>query len=253
MLPARAADDATFLKELLTEAVAASGGAKVVLVVDALDETEPAKQPRTNPLRLPSSLPPGSFIVTSTRPRKEGLELAVESFRVLELEADGKGNFEDIESYIKLFVARPAMPARIAELELTPESFVVELHRLSEGNFMYLRHVLPAIEVGSFRNGGVDQLPHKLIGYYRQHWEEMRGEDVAAFARNKKVIAVLATARQPTSAAFVARVTGLSTDEVQWTLDKWREFLHPSVSDGELRYRIYHASYRDFLAEQIVG
>jgi serine/threonine-protein kinase len=133
------------------------------------------------------------------------------------------------------------------------EAFVLKLKELSEGNFMYLRHVLPAIELGSFREGGVDELPRGLLGYYRQHWEQMRGDDAATFARNKKVIAVLATARQPASPAFVSRITGLSLEDVQWTLEKWREFLHPSSTDGELRFRIYHASYRDFLARQAGG
>ena len=39
-----------------------SAGATVVLVVDSLDEAEAPRDSRTNPLRLPKSLPRGSFV-----------------------------------------------------------------------------------------------------------------------------------------------------------------------------------------------
>ena len=122
----------------------------------------------------------------------------------------------------------------------------------SDGNFMYLHHVLPAIEDGRLAAGRPAGTAGGLEGYYRSHWESMRGNDLETFRRvNQTIIACLATAHRPVTLRFIARVTGLSLAEVQWTVERWREFLHESRGKDGPEFRIYHASYRDFLAEQV--
>src|SRR3712207_8917628 len=51
----------------------------------------------------------------------------------------------------------------------TERQFVEHLERLSEGNFMYLRHVLPAIAEGVLRDRQFRDLPPGLAGYYADH------------------------------------------------------------------------------------
>jgi hypothetical protein len=38
---------------------------------------------------------------------------------------------------------------------------------------------------------------------------------------------------------------------VKDVLTAWREFLDQVSTNGELRYRVYHASFQDFLAEEV--
>jgi len=244
------AEDTVLLKSVLAAAVVAAGE-PVIVVIDALDEADPPKNPRANPLHLPRSLAPRCFVIATTRRTEAGLDLDAEHVQVLELEADSAGNLADVGAYIAASLARPAMAEKARAWPGGPGAFAAELQIKSEGNFMYLRHVLPAIERGEFQPGH-QPLPLGLAGYYRQHWEMMRGDDLERFVRvNQKVIAIIATARQPVTVEFVARVTKLTTTEVAWTLGRWREFLHVLPGSSGERYRLYHASYRDFLAQQV--
>ena len=252
-LPVDAGCDAGFFKRVLGEAAKATP--PVILVIDALDElSEPVLDARTNPLMLPASLPDGVFILVSTRRTEEVLELHVEHSQVVELRADSANNMQDIVTYIADFAKRPAMTALLRERDLTQFDFVATLREKSEGNFMYLRYVLPAIEEGRVGADRIDELPKGLMGYYQSHWDKMRGRDAATFVNvNQKIIACLATAHRPITLRFIAKVTKLPVGQVQWTLSEWREFLHESSGSGASEYRLYHASYRDFLAAQVAG
>jgi hypothetical protein len=217
------ADTGAAVVGVLRDAVEARPGDPVVLLIDALDEADPP-EPGKNPLKLPFSLPAGAFIVVTTRRTDRVLELRAEKFRVLELQ----------------------------RLAWKADAFLADLCLRSEGNFMYLRHVLPAIDRGDFDRRTSRDLPRGLLGYYEHHWEKMRGADFDRFVRvNQPIIAVLAGAREPVSLKFVGRITRLKAAEVRWTVDRWNEFLHVKEVNGEARYRIYHASYRDFLASKV--
>jgi len=244
--PPDAGTSNNFLKKVLLEATKRSP--KVFLIVDALDEVSDSA-PGMNPLQLPFSLPSSVYIIVSTRTRAKVLELQAEKFRVLELDCDSKDNLDDIEKYIDLYSQKPGMVARLQDWGITRQEFVGELQKKSEGNFMYLRHVLPAIEAGTFTKGGVNELPRGLKGYYQRHWEQMRGENAKAFEVNQRIIACLATARRPVMLPFVAKVAKVPPAEVQWAVDKWHEFLHESATG----FSIYHSAYRDFLACQVLA
>ena len=244
-------DEANALRTVLSSAAKVSKK-PVILVVDALDETSPIVEagPRPNPLRLPNSLPDRVFIIASTRRTDKTVEIVAETVQVLELKADSELNKRDVIEHIANFVNRPSVTERLAALKWDKSAFSEKLQERSEFNFMYLHYVLPAFEKGELKLASADELPAGLQGYYQRHWDKMRGDNLAEFMRvNQKVVAILATARQPVSKDFIARVSNLTTAEVQWTLDKWWEFLHVSPKP-EPRYSLYHASYRDFLAEQ---
>ncbi len=249
-LPDDAGADNTFFKRIL--AAASNRSPRVVLLIDALDEaTDPLASARANPLQLPASLPANVFILASTR--RTSRQLTAELTEVFELDAASAPNLQDIEEYIEAFAARPPMRARLDKDGIDVRDFVRMLVDKSGGNFMYLHHVLPAIEDGRLATDRRLDLPAGLEGYYRSHWESMRGNDLDMFRRvNQKIVACLATAHRPITPRFIARVTDLSLAEVQWTVERWREFLHESRGKDGPAFRIYHASYRDFLAEQVV-
>ncbi len=43
----------------------------------------------------------------------------------------------------------------------------------------------------------------------------------------------------------------LSQGQAKSSIRLWREFLEKEAVNGEQRYRIYHASFQDFLKEQV--
>ena len=243
--------DVEALRALLREAVESSND-RVVVLVDALDEVDP-HGPGQNPLRLPFSLPNGAYMVATTRRTSQTVEMQAERLRVLEIEADSIRNMDDIKAFLKA-ATDEAMNAILAQQDVTYIEFEKRLCLQSEGNFMYLRHVLPAILAGEFPSLEVTELPKGLQGYYERHWDKMRGQDFDRFVNvSQPIIATLATAHQPVSLQFVTAVTGLKLAQIQWTIEGWNEFLHKTARNDGIRYSIYHASYRDFLATRVAG
>lgn len=253
-LPPGATDDSGFLVQCLEEAAARrkDRSEKIVLAIDALDEADRlGLAPAVNTLYLPTSLPEGVYIIVSTRPL-EDLHLHVAQQQMLDLEADSEGNLQDITAYIEAYVQREIMHVRLKAWGVSEERFIAGLRKKSEGNFMYLYYVLPAIEHGKFVTGTLDELPEGLMGYYRRHWRQMRAGNESEFDTvYKPIVCILGVAQEPVTIQHIANWTKLNQGQVKGAIGLWREFLEEESEDGERRYRIYHASFQDFLREQV--
>jgi hypothetical protein len=252
-LPDDTARDSSTLLKLLGEAAKIPANRPVVLLVDALDEAErEALGIRANVLYLPWELPHGAYIVATTRPLDD-LHLEAERRQDLFLEPDSAGNLADICSYIEDYLRRePGLRQRLADLGKSPAEFMQELTPASEGNFIYLRFVLPAITAGRFVHGRFIELPQGLQQYYKAHWRQMQATVGGEFAEvYAPVVCVLAVARQPESVERIARWTGLPGVKIQAALRQWHEFLEMDQSGGYTRYRVYHTSFKDFLDQQV--
>ena len=253
-LPPGATEDSGFLVQCLGEAAAKreDSSQKIVLAIDALDEADRlGLAPAVNTLYLPTLLPEGVYIIVSTRPL-EDLHLHVARQQTLDLEADSEGNLQDITTYIEAYVQRETMRVRLKAWGVSEEQFIAGLRRKSEGNFMYLYYVLPAIEHGKFVKGTLDELPEGLMGYYRRHWRQMREGNESEFdIAYEPIVCMLGVAQEPVTVQHIANWTKLSQGQVKGAIRLWREFLEEEAGDGECRYRIYHTSFQDFLREQV--
>ncbi|MGN9758110.1 ATP-binding protein [Streptomyces sp. SD31] len=253
-LPPEATRDGAYLSELLRLAAQSRstdtpGGQNIVLVVDALDEAEAAADVRANVLYLPKHLPEGVFFIVSSRTRdRTDLRLQADSLGYFTLDSRSDANLADISLYVEAFAARPALRARLTDLGLTVPAFVSALVDKAEGNFMYLHHVLPAIEEGRLGGGGLDELPAGLRAYYDAHWRQMKAEGGEEwFTFRQPVIVYLAAAKKPVSARQLATMSRIPFPRVADTLRLWREFIQIETVAGMPRYRIYHMSFQDFL------
>lgn len=250
-LPPEVSRDSAFLSALLQEV---SQGLETdqhaVILVDALDEVDWHGRAGENVLFLPPTLPKGVFIVVTMR-HKEGLQLQVDSSQVFYLAPDSKGNREDVIAFIAQIALRKTMEPRLEAWGTTVDGFVRTMLVKSEGNFMYLHYVLPAIERGEFRHGTLAELPQGLKDYYERHWRQIRiiDEDLWVTYR-QPVICYLATAREPVTVWQVADWSKIAPARVLAAIRDWREFLDEETGEGEKRYRIYHASFQDFLADK---
>lgn len=251
-IPQRAFEDSGFLMQCLGEAAANSENRPIVLAIDALDEADRlGLAPAVNSLYLPSSLPQGVYIVVTTRPLDD-MRLQVARQRVLDLEADSEGNLQDITTYIAAYTEREGMRERLSDWGVNAEQFVTGLRKKSQGNFMYLYYVLPAIEEGRFVKGTLDELPEGLMAYYQRHWRQMReGNEEAFDGMYEPIVCILGVAQEPVTVQQIANWTRLEQGQVKESIRLWREFLEKEQVDGERRYRIYHASFQDFLKEQV--
>jgi len=131
---------------------------------------------------------------------------------------------------------------------LQREQFVAAVAEKSQNNFMYLRYVLNDIDTGSYSDVTLNDLPRELEGYYKKHWVQMMGRDDDPLLEMKvKIIYVLSKAREAVSRGWIAKSVGETDFKVQQVLRKWDSFLRQQQVDGEIRYSIYHNSFREFL------
>lgn len=251
-IPDQPMQDSALLVRCLQMAAADVGNRPLILAIDALDEAEwRTLPPRVNVHYLPPSLPEGVYIVVSTRP-DERMPLEIARRRDIDLVGDSKGNLIDIRRYLELYAQRDKMRARLMNWRIDTSTFVAELEGKSQGNFMYLHYVLPAIAAGDLGRGGIGELPLGLQGYYRSHWETMRKEIGNHFGKtHERVICVLAIMTEPVGLDAISEWSGLPLGQVKDIAVAWRQFLDKDVVDGEDLYRIYHSSFAEFLGKQV--
>jgi hypothetical protein len=257
-LPAEATRDSGFLGRLLAEAAAKESGSPVVVLVDALDEAEDAGlAAAANRLLLPQVLPTPVYFIVSTR-EKEEYRLVVDRREDIYLDDKSTQNLEDVRQHIENFIGahQAAMDTRIAEWGVSQDDFVSAMIDRSQGNFMYLVYVLNDIRSGNLTVKNIDnirKLPQGLKSYYQRHWLAMEVQDPNLFDRlYKPVVLILAAAREPVTVGQLAEWTRLEPFNVRRVMVDWREFLNADEDEtGEPRYRIYHASFQDFLREDV--
>ena len=258
-LPQEATRDSGFLSNLLYEAASKEENLPLVVLIDALDEADDTLlPPEANRLFLPSTLPEGVYFIVTTRPEYD-YRLQVTDQEDLYLRDDDPRNLEDVRRYINRYLAENAelMTFRLAEWEVTEEEFTDVLTELSQGNFMYLVHVLRDIRRGRLTQaeiGDIRKLPRGLRTYYQRHWRAMKQANPERFEQYyKPVICILASVQEPVTVEELASSwTGLPAGAVLEAIQDWQEFLNADEDGKEdTHYRIYHTSFQDFLREDV--
>ncbi|CCD95765.1 hypothetical protein BRAO375_4680022 [Bradyrhizobium sp. ORS 375] len=255
-VPASAVDDSAFLSQLLEEAAAVADG-PIVIVLDALDEAEDPPG-GANQLFLPPTLPNGVYFVVSSREQAD-FRLAVDRREDVYLRDDDPANLADISLYISTFVDSHAdrMRERLAGWGVTRARFIDELTERSQGNFMYLVHVLNDIRDGRLGPETIEHihnLPRGLQAYYRRHWAGMRSMEPERFERVfEPVLRLLATVREPVTVDYLEDLTSLAPSRIREVIDRWRPFLNEVDIGDERRFRVYHLSFQEFLAVEGMG
>jgi hypothetical protein len=247
-----------FLSRLLVEAVERAPGGRVVVLVDALDEADDTGLPLdANRLFLPATLPAGAYIVATSRELHD-YRLTVDALEEIALGDEDPRNRQDILRYILDFVSdnSATMSGRLADWDVSVKAFAKMLTTKSQGNFMYLVTVLRDIRSGRLAAGSIgsiNRLPNGLHAYYQRHWRTMRSEDPRRFQElYEPVICVLAVTREPVSVTDLSEWTRLTASQVRGVLREWREFLNEEHDgEGAVKYRLYHASFQDFLREEV--
>ncbi len=263
-----------FLRAILAEAVAAAVPEElpIVLLVDALDEADDPP-PGVNRLLLPESTPDGVYIVATVRRGVDPHLHVLQQADAIVIDENSEDNRRDVLAYVDAFVERnaPPMAVLLEAWKVEREQFARLLLDKSEGNFMYLRHVLPELlrkpPDAAASEATLADLPQGLRGYYDSHWDLVAGRRRQE-RLEKAVIGVLAVAREPVDVEQVLEWVALGglvkdaePDEIEEVLRKWAQFLQveraptasaspsgtPPTPAAAERYRIYHASFVDYL------
>lgn len=260
-LPPETAQDSGFLNQLLNEVAEKIGSSgKCVIVVDALDEAEDLSPPSgSNVLFLPRMLPPGIFLIaTLRREPKEKIRLRIDMPEQLErdLKQDEPGNGADISEYIQGQVSNPGIQAYIHRHQIDDELFVGHLVDKAQGNFMYLRYVLPEIERGHYQDLALDQLPKGLQNYYESHWQRIKqANGLDWFDYRLPVILALTVMKKPVSIILIMKYSEVNDKRrVNEVLHDFDQFLYRTEMEYDRQlttcYRWYHASFFDFIGRK---
>lgn len=258
LLPENATKDSGFLIQLLFEVVEKIDNRPLVILVDALDEGEDlGLAPNINRFYLPPVLPKDVFFIVTTREKAE-YHLLVDNRKNIYIRDNDPDNLEDVRQYVLKFIKghQTEMSSQLAIWGVDELEFTDIITEKSQGNFMYLVHVLRDIRTGKLKPANIDNiynLPQGLQEYYHRHWRVMRAKDKDLFDKYyQPVICILATVREPVSIEMVSEWTKLSYADVKDVISEWREFLNGrSPKDGSTLYHIYHSSFQDFLQEEI--
>lgn len=242
----------------------ADPSARVVVLVDALDELRysPAEHDIARVLGELPEVPSNLRFVLSARPDAVLGRLQTRAdVCVLPLDVAGEDNRRDLRTFAERAVADAALSAALAQERLTPNTFLAALLGRANGNFLYLTSVLGAIaEAGSDparadhlrRLLRVDQLPERLGALYSyflasiSRWAEKRGFEAAWRRFISPLLGVLAVAQAPVCELELTRFTGLKRSDVQQLLRELRQFV---PQDAQSLYRIYHASFAEYLLD----
>lgn len=257
ILPPEASQDAEFLGRLLNEvSQLLTPDEKCVIVVDALDEASD-RNPKTgaNILFLPRTLPKGIFIIASSR-RLPDLQLRVDIPEQTrrEITQDEVGNIADIRQFVQARLTAPGIQAYIKTQGIDAELFVDHIVEKSQGNFIYLRLVLPEIERGAYIDLELAKIPVGLQNYYEDHWRRIKSSsDLDWFEYKLPIIISLTVVKEPVSIDLLSDFSSIRTrSKIRTVLNEFDPFIYKSDVEFEgasqRRFRWYHASFFDFIA-----
>jgi hypothetical protein len=233
-----------------------TGGERLVIAVDALDEVE--QEAGENLLHLPTTLPNNVYFLLTRRPYSLGRRRLSVSPGVPVKELDlrdskyANDNQEDIKEYIRFVIKTDSdyqngLKSWIETRSIAHTDFVEQVAHKSEKNFMYLRYVLPAIAKGDYNDLSLKELPAGLQEYYQNHWVRM-GMEAKPGQLMENVLYILLEIGTPIPCEMIAGIAKVDECDVGKVLeDKWVEYLKKQNVDGEICYTIYHASFLDFL------
>ena len=225
---------------------------QLIILVNALDEAVQHLGPETivDLLANAQGLPPQVRFVLTSRPEGEVMRHFEQlKSQTLLLNAASEENLRDTQNYVRRQLdASTYLQERLAEHEMQPETLVNHLVTASQGNFLYLVFLLPALADGIQRLDALDALPKGLYEAYRNLLRQRTiGKNIHAWRTlYRPVLGVVAAAQVSLTIKQLAQFTGLGEQVVDDVLLDAQQFFDPTqMSRGQ--YRFYHQSIAEFL------
>jgi hypothetical protein len=196
---------------------------------------------------LPNDLPDNVYFLVSKRP--EFLPMPTGNRKLFDLMDYSAESLADVKAYLaKRTEKSESIQNWIDRQSVQREEFVTAVAQKSENKFIYLRYILDEIEGGTYNDVSLNDLPAGLQEYYQKHWVQMMGqEDDPLLELKVKIIYVLSKAHEAVSRRWIAKAVRETEFKVQQVLKKWDSFLRQEQINGEIRYNIYHNTFREFL------
>jgi hypothetical protein len=257
VLPPEATQDGGFLRKLLEEVSAKLDGEKCMIVVDALDEVDNlGVSSGTNTLYLPMTLPEGIYVICTMRRDEVPLRIDIPEQLPLFIEQDDAGNIADVREYVTIQTPRAGIQTYIQIQNIDDSFFIQHMVEKSQGNFIYLRMVLPEIEQGAYTDLDLTAIPAGLFSYYQDCWSRLRRDsELDWFDFKLPVIIALTVVKEPVSIDLLSDFSYIDDKRrIRAVLNDFDQFIYKVDVDydggKQRRYRWYHASFFEFIADK---
>lgn len=237
-------------------------GAKLMVVIDALDEAAPtlSNLVSPNPLYLPQQLRPNIYCLLTRRQTYtiDGIDLR--DTRHIDLTSPEyiKRVNDDVEKYVRKYLGHPEdgilLHQQLLKIGKTKEDFIKIMIDKSKGNFMYLTLVMFDIVKGKYQElENLERLPETLEEYYIKHWELL---DMDNNKLPRYVLGALLSSKNAITLDTVANYLkdaepSITADAIKPALENWWQFLQTIHTNSDPRFEIYHESFREFLSRKI--
>jgi hypothetical protein len=104
-----------------------------------------------------------------------------------------------------MFMKKDGIKKYIKQNRIKKDIFLNNMVEKSQGNFMYLKYVLPEIENGFYNDFNIERLPTGLENYYEDHWKRIQGLDEEAWFKYKlPVIKALTVTKLPINIKLIS-------------------------------------------------
>jgi hypothetical protein len=174
-----------------------------LIIIDSLDEAATHENETVLDVlvRQAPDLPFWLRVVATTRP-EESILKRIKNLSVFELQADRSENRADLRGFISARLATPTL-ASVAGPDT--HSVALRIESLAEGNFLYARLALDALEEGILAVGDLGRLTPGLAVFYTEAFSR-RFRDIERYERDyAPLLRALGAARAPLSFKLLQR------------------------------------------------
>jgi len=219
-----------------------------LIIIDSLDEAQYHDGETVLDVLVAQAgdLPNWLRIVATTRPEAP----IMERLRVLtafELRADRAENQEDLRRYIAARIQADELVARIAS---DADAVGQRISEIADGNFLYAKLLLDALEDGSVPVEGLVQLTPKLAGFYDSDLRRSFPDPDAYLSGYAPIMRVLSASQTPLPFGIIVSAAGVGAEIVYHRLRALRHYLQVEGAGDEATYALFHASLQDWLTDR---
>lgn len=142
------------------------------------------------------------------------------------------------------------MTALLAQSDASSQRVTNVLLEKSQGNFLYVKQALNALEREQYSFAKLDELPRGLSDLYLVYFER-NFPDEASFQAVRSLLEVIVAAAEPLTREQLANATGLEPKrELSGVLRRLSAYLRLQTdAEGVKRYTVYHKSLADWLTD----
>lgn len=216
-----------------------------LIIIDALDEA--ARRNGETIVNVIANrameLPAWLRIVATSRPDEAVLETlsALDPYR---LAADSANNLGDVKLYLAQTVETDGLATKLGA---DPAGLNSRLAELAQGNFLYAKLVVSALDTGKLTVQDLGQLAPGLGEYYSLSFGKLFPDGQAFDRAYRPLLEVLCAACTRLPLGLLAHACGLSDDDARAHLRPLSRFLRRSKREGQDEYLLFHKSVMDWL------